>query len=173
MQSKSLILLSLLSGMVLLGGCAGVPSQQPGGTHTVTYHGSKDRTAVGQHPEIYRKLTQHFSRWKGTPYQMGGMDKSGIDCSGFVYVTFRDALGIRVPRTTESLATYATTINRQSLKTGDLVFFITGRSKQHVGIYIGHKQFIHASTSSGVMKSSLNNPYWTKHYWKSARILNN
>jgi len=104
---------------------------------------------------------------------MGGLNKYGIDCSGFVYVTFRDAFGITLPRSTEGLAREGTPIKRQSLAVGDLVFFITGRSKHHVGIYIGNKQFIHASTSNGVMKSSLSNPYWIEHYWKSSRLLEN
>jgi lipoprotein Spr len=41
-----------------------------------------------------------------------------------------------------------------------------------VGIYIGKGQFIHASTSHGVTKSNLKSPYWSKHYWKSIRVLN-
>jgi cell wall-associated NlpC family hydrolase len=54
---------------------------------------------------------------------------------------------------------------------GDLVFFKTGLAKRHVGIYIGKGQFIHASTSRGVTRSRLNSPYWSKHYWKSVRVL--
>jgi cell wall-associated NlpC family hydrolase len=56
------------------------------------------------------------------------------------------------------------------LQTADLVFFKTGWKTRHVGIYIGEGQFLHASTSRGVMISSLDNPYWQRHYWTSRRV---
>ena len=122
---------------------------------------------------IYKKLNKQFLRWRGTPYELGSMDRSGIDCSGFVHVAFRDAFGMKLPRTTETLASKGNKIDKQQLKVGDLVFFKTGRKLKHVGIYVGNQHFIHASTSRGVMKSNLTNPYWRKHYWKSTRLLAN
>jgi len=163
----------LTSVMVLMVGCASTPHQSARHSSSYTSQYSKNTSDDQQHSAIFHKLTHQYNRWKGTPYRMGGLNKRGIDCSGFVYVTFRDAFGINLPRSTEDLARKGTPVKRQSLAVGDVVFFITGRSKRHVGIYIGNKQFIHASTSNGVMKSSLNNPYWIEHYWKSSRFLEN
>jgi cell wall-associated NlpC family hydrolase len=152
-----------------LAGCASPPKSQ----HTVSK--SQSVATGASHPQsaVYQRLNQHYSRWKGTPYEIGGLNKNGIDCSGFVHVTFREAFGMELPRTTEDLAESGRHIDKHKLAIGDLVFFKTGITKRHVGIYMGNEQFIHASTSSGVMKSSLRNPYWSRHYWKSTRLLSN
>jgi cell wall-associated NlpC family hydrolase len=121
--------------------------------------------------QLQERLNQHYLAWHGVPYKIGGNDKRGIDCSGFVHLVYKNALGISIPRSTKLLSQTGKPIPRKRLAVGDLVFFKTGFAKQHVGIYMGNSQFIHASTSKGVMKSNLKSPYWSKHYWKSARIL--
>lgn len=121
---------------------------------------------------ISQALIEHFQEWKGTPYKYGGNSKSGVDCSFFVQNALKDSLNVTIPRTTKYQAKTGFTINKSSLKTGDLVFFLTGRQKRHVGIYLKNGHFMHASTSKGVIISRLNNPYWNRHYWKSVRIMN-
>jgi cell wall-associated NlpC family hydrolase len=120
---------------------------------------------------IRNHLQKQYVAWKGVPYKEGGNSKRGVDCSGFVHLTFKNALGVNLPRSTKLLLKTGTPISRQQLSVGDLVFFKTGGSKRHVGIYIGKGQFIHASTSKGVIRSNLKSPYWSKHYWKSKRVL--
>ena len=93
-----------------------------------------------------------------------------MDCSAFVQITFRSKLGVDLPRTTEELAREGERVDRSELQAGDLVFFKTGFRQRHVGIYMGGKRFLHASTSRGVMTSSLNNVYWKERYWKARRI---
>ena len=123
--------------------------------------------------QLQQAFNQQHSSWKGVRYQMGGTSKKGVDCSGFVYRTFRDKVGVQIPRTTEMQSELGQHINKNNLKVGDLVFFKTGSvfKSRHVGIYTGNNQFLHASTSRGVMKSSLKNPYWKDVYWQSRRIL--
>jgi len=106
-------------------------------------------------------------------YKMGGLSRNGVDCSGFVYRLYKDGLGIKLPRSTELQSQLGEHVSKSQLKVGDLVFFKTGGlfKSRHVGIYAGGNQFIHASTSRGVMKSSLNTPYWREAYWQSKRIL--
>ncbi|MCI0504903.1 MAG: NlpC/P60 family protein [Gammaproteobacteria bacterium] len=157
--------------LAAMAGCAGSPKKQQA---TVSSYTSKPQSTVQHKPgTTYASLNQQYNRWKGTPYELGGLNKNGIDCSGFVHVAFREAFGMQLPRSTEGLAESGRTIAKHELAVGDLVFFKTGFRKHHVGIYMGKEQFIHASTSSGVMKSSLNNPYWLQHYWKSTRLLSN
>ncbi len=62
-------------------------------------------------------------------------------------------------------------VKKSQLKVGDLLFFKTGWSSRHVGIYIGNNEFMHASTSQGVMISSLDNSYWKQKYWQARRLL--
>ncbi|HGJ5875381.1 MAG TPA: C40 family peptidase [Arsenophonus sp.] len=118
------------------------------------------------------QLKEQLIQWYGTPYLYGGLEASGIDCSGFVYRTFSDRFAIQLPRTTIAQTTYGTRINIKDLMPGDLVFFKTGSGENglHVGIYDTDNAFIHASTSKGVIRSSLNNIYWRKVFWQARRI---
>ncbi len=118
------------------------------------------------------QLNEQLLQWYGTPYRYGGLASTGIDCSGFVYRTFSDRFTIKLPRTAIVQITYGTPINIEDLMPGDLVFFKTSSDKNgiHVGIYDTDNTFIHASTSKGVIRSSLNNVYWRKVFWQARRI---
>ncbi len=95
----------------------------------------------------------------------------GIDCSGFVQRTFREQFGLELPRSTYEQQEMGKSVSRSNLRTGDLVLFRAGSTGRHVGIYIGNNQFVHASTSSGVIISSMNEPYWKKRYNEARRVL--
>ena len=114
-------------------------------------------------------LYDHYKEWRGTRYRLGGLSKAGIDCSGFVYVTFLDRLGIELPRSTYYQVKQGQSINRNQLQTGDLVFFRNGKTN-HVGIYLENGRFMHSSTKSGVRISSLSNSYWQRTYWTARRL---
>ncbi|WP_289465655.1 NlpC/P60 family protein, partial [Klebsiella pneumoniae] len=90
---------------------------------------------------------------------LGGSTKKGIDCSAFVQRTFREQFGLELPRSTSEQQDTGKSVSRSKLRTGDLVLFRAGSTGRHVGIYIGNNQFVHASTSSGVMISNMNEPY--------------
>ncbi|BDH46173.1 endopeptidase [Salmonella enterica subsp. enterica serovar Choleraesuis] len=117
-------------------------------------------------------LNEQLASWHGTPYRYGGMSRRGVDCSGFVSLTFRDRFALQLPRDTRHQAKIGTEIDKDELLPGDLVFFKTGEgdSGLHVGIYDTDNNFIHASTSRGVMRSSLDNVYWSKKFWQARRI---
>ncbi len=115
-------------------------------------------------------LKRHYQQWRGTPYVDGGMSTSGVDCSGFTVLAYRNLFGLSLPRTAEEQAESGREVARASLKSGDLVFFNTGRSKKHVGIYLAEDQFIHASLSKGVTLSSLDDSYWQEKYWQARRL---
>ena len=115
-------------------------------------------------------LNQQYREWRSVRYHLGGLSKKGIDCSGFVYLTFRDKFGLSLPRTTEKQYSSSKKIKKGNLKAGDLVFFKTGFKQKHVGIYLSGNKFLHASTSKGVMISNMGNPYWKKHFLNARRI---
>ena len=123
-------------------------------------------------PPLRVSLEAQHEDWKGVPYRYGGLSPRGVDCSGFVYLTFLSRLGMEVPRTTTELLQSGEKVKRDEIQVGDLVFFKTGPGNRHVGIYMGGDEFMHASVSSGVMQSSLNNPYWSQRYWKARRLVN-
>jgi cell wall-associated NlpC family hydrolase len=119
--------------------------------------------------KLLEKLLAQYQEWKGTRYRMGGLSKTGVDCSGFVLLAFRHQFGIELPRSTREQNTLGQDIKRDQLIIGDLVFFRTGRNN-HVGIYLGEEQFLHASTRAGVKISKLSEPYWKRNYWKAKRL---
>lgn len=121
---------------------------------------------------VVAQLNDQLRQWNGTPYRYGGVERNGVDCSGFVYRTFRDRFDMQLPRTTRQQTTLGTKISRGDLMPGDLVFFKTGSGENglHVGIYDTDNNFIHASTSRGVTRSSLENVYWNRAYWQARRL---
>ena len=125
---------------------------------------------MSEAPPLRVSLEAQHEDWKGVPYRYGGLSPRGGDCSGFVYLTFLSRLGMEVPRTTTELLQSGEKVKRDEIQVGDLVFFRTGPGNRHVGIYMGNGDFLHASSSQGVMTSSLSNPYWHRRYWQARRL---
>lgn len=121
---------------------------------------------------VLAKLSAQEQAWRGTRYRIGGTSKKGVDCSGFMQVTFKELFGISLPRMTVDQAKVGRKVAKSELKAGDLVFFNTGRGPngKHVGVYNANGQFLHASTRGGVIYSSLTSPYWSKTYWQARRL---
>ena len=119
------------------------------------------------------KLINFAKSFLGTRYVYGGSSPKGFDCSGFVSYVFSN-FGFSLPRTADEQANVGDTVTRDSLEKGDLVFFKTLGSSiiNHVGIYIGDGQFIHASSGAGkVIISPLNEGYYLSHYVKAKRVI--
>jgi cell wall-associated NlpC family hydrolase len=111
---------------------------------------------------------------QGTPYRFGGTSENGLDCSGLVWVSFASA-GIKLPRSSQEQFFATERIGRNDLRPGDLVFFKTGRTKKravdHVGIYIGNNQFLHAPRrGKPVSVASLDEQYWRQRYIGAGRV---
>lgn len=108
------------------------------------------------------------------PYCYGGASRKCTDCSGFVYQVFK-SVKINMPHSSNDLAHYGIIItNKDSLKAGDLVFFIktykTSNLITHSGIYIGDGKFIHASHHGGVNVSELNEKYYAEKFIFGTRV---
>lgn len=137
-----------------------------------SHHAPPPNPRLSDSITVIANLNDQLRNWHGTPYRYGGMNRRGIDCSGFVLTTFRDKFEMQLPRETRQQAKIGTEIDKDDLLPGDLVFFKTGSGESglHVGIYDTDNQFIHASTSQGVTRSSLDNVYWRKKFWQARRI---
>lgn len=119
---------------------------------------------------INHSFSNFYKEWKGVKYKFGGNSKKGIDCSAFIQKAYK-TLNIKIPRTTLLQSRIGKNIKKSQLKSGDLVFFKTGKNSRHVGIYLENGKFMHSSSKRGVTISKLDNIYFNKHYWKSQRII--
>ncbi|KLG11725.1 hypothetical protein YA49_06490 [Enterobacter cloacae subsp. cloacae] len=125
--------------------------------------------------EIRLKIISQYSYWQGVKYKFGGTTKDGIDCSSLMqqifHKAFPDTLNMRLPRTTAEQIKQGTLASIVALKPGDLIFFEMSPGERHVGVYIGDSQFVHASTSKGVMISDLKNEYWKVRFKTARRVI--
>lgn len=120
-----------------------------------------------------KKILDEASEWLGTPYKYGRQDKGeATDCSGFVMQVFNTAIGCKLPRSSLKQGEFCRHISHRKVRPGDLVFFATGKDDKisHVGIMIDEEQFIHASSSKGVVISSMESSYYKKRFKKYGRV---
>ena len=136
---------------------------------TLAYRGA------GTAAEARLRLLATAETFLGVPYRFGGVDRRGMDCSGFVYVSFREALRYTIPRTSVAMYNWAQRIPVSELQPADLVFFVTvGARVSHVGIYIGDGRFIHSASdgpNTGVIISRLDESFWRRTFRSAGRAL--
>ena len=119
-----------------------------------------------------RDLYKFIESWWGTPYRMGGSTQKGVDCSAFTQTLMSVIYRLQIPRTAREQKAFSAVVDEDELREGDLVFFNTrGRGVSHVGIYLMDNQFVHASSSGGVMISNLNDNYWHKRFINAGRVV--
>jgi cell wall-associated NlpC family hydrolase len=110
-------------------------------------------------------------RLVGTPYEFGGADQHGFDCSGLA-VYAHEAVGLDIPRTAQDQERVARPVPLSELRPGDLVFFrIAARHVNHVGIYTGDGRFVHAPRRGEVVSyASLADPYFRSRFVRGGRF---
>ncbi len=142
-----------LAVMMILSACTGGP------------HPSSTRDARGA--TIAHLATQLV----GTPYQFGGADRQGFDCSGLA-VYAHEGVGLAIPRTAADQKRAAHPVSRGDLELGDLLFFrMSAHRVDHVGIYAGRGRFVHAPRRGEVVSyASLDDPYYRKRFAGAGRF---
>lgn len=138
------------------------------------YRSPSYQLSLPERPNRLREALKTAFELRGTSYRAGGISEQGLDCSGLVSVSFASA-GIKLPRTSEEQFHATERIARDALKPGDLVFFKTGRNKKraidHVGIYVGNGQFLHAPRQGKTVSlASLADDYWQRRYRGAGRV---
>lgn len=119
------------------------------------------------------RLYNFIDQWMGVPYRFGGLEKDGVDCSGFVYLLQQQVYDISdMPRSSNLQINYITHKVEGDLREGDLVFFdFDGKQYSHVGIYLMNGYFVHASTSKGVIINKLHSTAYYKYFSRSGSVI--
>ena len=170
--------------VALLSGCIAKKKTTYSKTRTVSVASSDNTTKTKKkvrktkitHPEADRVIESALT-FSGTRYKFGGTTKKGMDCSGLIYVALQEN-DITFPRVSYQQANEGKRVRINQVQKGDLLFFKTRKNSKrinHVGLVVetddNEIKFIHASTSRGVIVSSLREGYWNSAFIKATRIL--
>lgn len=143
----------------------------------ITSCGSSKNTYKSPSKSKADRIINQAEAFAGTQYKFGGTTRNGMDCSGLIYVAFQKE-NIALPRVSRDMATRGKPVTKGAIKKGDLVFFKTNKNSNkinHVGLVTQVKAgviyFIHATTSKGVLTSSLEERYWKSAYSQARRVL--
>jgi peptidoglycan DL-endopeptidase CwlO len=167
----------ILGGSLVLANCASTgavprPFPTPGGPPptTAATPGSPVPSATPAAVTGYSISATALSL-QGAPYRNGGDDPAGFDCSGFVKYVFEQN-GLSMPRQVRRQFEVGHAVNPRTLEPGDLVFFTTvAPGASHVGIVIGGDQFVHAPSTSGVVRvEHLGASYWSQRFVGAKRV---
>lgn len=147
-------------------------SSTPPKSSSTSSHSSSSRSSSKAN-----KIIDYAKKYQGVKYKWGGTSKSGMDCSGLTYVSFK-ANDIILPRSSSALSKEGSKLSLKNVKKGDLLFFKTNKKKNaitHVGLIVDVKgnniEFIHATTSRGVIISKLSENYWHNAFAEARRVL--
>ena len=120
-----------------------------------------------------KSLYNFITDWTGVQYRLGGLDKKGIDCSGFALLLEKKIYGVDLPRRSRDQAEVIKNKSIGQLKEGDLIFFsFGGREVDHVGVYLNGDHFVHASPSRGVIVDNLSIAAYQKALVKAGPVNN-
>ncbi len=102
-----------------------------------------------------QQVVEYALQFVGGPYRYGGSDPhTGVDCSGFTRYVMQNGAGVSLNRSSSSQATQGRAVSAAEMQPGDLIFYGNGSRINHVALYIGDGQVVHASTERTGIKTS-------------------
>jgi cell wall-associated NlpC family hydrolase len=175
-------LLILLAFPLFLASCGAKRAAAPKHEAKTTHYQPKVQPAKPESRETPEKehellpVIETAVQYLGTKYLYGGATKAGMDCSGLIYTAFLEE-GYSLPRSSREMSLLGDRLDLKEVAIGDLLFFQTDKKKKvinHVGLVVETDgpgiQFIHSSTSRGVIISGLDENYWQDHFIMARRI---
>ena len=120
--------------------------------------------------KLQNALLKSFENWKGTRYSFGGDSSRGIDCSALTRRVYREVFSFELPRVTKDQIKVGRHVSRNNLKPGDILYFRPDGKYNHTAVYLGNSLFINASSSKGVILSSMEHSYWSKYFVHGVRV---
>ncbi|MCP4704092.1 MAG: C40 family peptidase [candidate division Zixibacteria bacterium] len=182
MKIKRILFLSFLMATIVFNAGCGLRQKyrvdkdgdNPNKTNSQTKRTSNNNQSVNKDGSTVHliELGRIIQSYLGRPYSGKSRYTKGFDCSQFMQELFGKYNDTKLPRTVKKQIKYGTSVSKNDIQYGDLVFFRTdGRKPSHVGVYVGFDEFVHSSTSSGIIISSLKNKYWKKRFLGGRRII--
>ena len=120
--------------------------------------------------KLHNALLKSFENWKGTKYVFGGDSIEGIDCSALTRRMYSEVFNFELPRITKDQIKVGRQVSKHNLKPGDILYFRPEGKYNHTAVYLGNSLFINASSSEGVVLSSLEDSYWSKYFVHGVRV---
>ena len=120
--------------------------------------------------KLQNALLKSFENWKGTRYSFGRDSSRGIDCSALTRRVYREVFSFELPRVTKDQIKVGRHVSRHNLKPGDILYFRPDGKYNHTAVYLGNSLFINASSSKGVILSSMEHSYWSKYFVHGVRV---
>ena len=155
-------LLPVLAVAVLVAGCGSSSTRETPSAR----HGAVSRPAS---VSVGDRAAEVALAQVGVPYRYGGQSPTGFDCSGLVHYAYGRA-GKAVPRTTGSLWSGTTAVERSDILPGDILFFSIEGKMSHVGLYLGGGRFVHAPSSGrSVSVETLSSPFYSQAFLRAGR----
>lgn len=119
--------------------------------------------------QITAQLRHQFRQWQGVPHRSGGVDRRGVDCSGLMQLVFKEAFRLELPRTSRAQSRMGQSVPPTEMRPGDLVFFLD-KGRDHIGVVVEGRIFLHVSSKQGVILSELD-AYWWPRLRRVQRVL--
>ncbi|WP_040300485.1 C40 family peptidase [Arcticibacter svalbardensis] len=177
MNKRTCLLLSIIFISILITSCSSRKM-------ITDASGSRGKNITGSLKERYsvllgvsekeirdERLYKFIDNWMGSPHRLGGMEKGGVDCSGFAIRLEKEIYNRDLPRSARQMADQVKRLYEEDLKEGDLVFFdFAGSPFNHVGVYLLNNKFVHVSTSKGVIISNLKDSWYYKYFSRCGSV---
>lgn len=165
------VLRYILLTSVLMVGCIPYPRYGRSESNVPREREARE-TPTHKATDDYIRFGTLVSRYLGRPYKGGSSSRPGLDCSLFTQEIMRQYANIDIGRSVDDQRQQGRDVPRTRLTVGDLLFFVTERDRvSHVGIYVGNGEFVHASSSQGVMISALDDQYWAQRFSAARRVM--
>lgn len=166
---KKCLISGLMVLLIPLIGCTSYPRYRTGGPEKPLQVVTADNVLT---TNDCLRLGLILQSYLGKPYSGASLFIRGVDCSLFAREAIKKFNNTQLPRTVSKQYQTGRSVAFQRLRFGDLVFFKTERNRvSHIGIFVGHGRFIHASTSRGVIISDMSDKYWVPKYAGARRVL--
>ncbi len=124
-------------------------------TDEATLAALKVQSQAAEADNFRQNICNYALQFVGGHYAYGGSDPhTGVDCSGFTRYVMQHAAGLTINRSSGGQATQGRAVSADQMRPGDLIFYGSGKSINHVAMYIGNGQVVHSSTYKTGIKTS-------------------